>query len=52
MEILKYEEIEWRRTFVWTYNDGGWVIGEQDGYYVVSLDRGPVVLCEEGDLAY
>lgn len=49
---IKYPESQWRRTFVFTYNDGGWVVGEQEGYYVVNLDRGGVVLAGADELAY
>jgi len=53
--VEKYPEEKWRRTFVYEYNDGGWVIGEQVSdvfYYVVSLDGGGLVLCTPDELAY
>jgi len=55
--VDKYSEERWERTFVFSENDGGWVIGEQmiEGvpWYVISLDhKRKLILATEDELAY
>ena len=52
MEYEKYPESEWRRTFVYSVNDGGWVVGECADGWVVSLDHGGTGVFNSDDLAW
>lgn len=54
LEVVRYPEEKWRRTFVIPYSDGAWVVGEWNGKYGCLLDRGgnTVLFFNGEELAY
>lgn len=47
---IKYPDEKWIRMWIPTYNDAGWIIGEQGEYYVVWLDSRsdkPILITEQ-----
>lgn len=50
-----YEESQWRRCWIQTYNDGGWITGEVNYptglYYIVNSDSNGEIVVPESIIA-